>query len=178
MFSISRLLCHQGVDWSAHSLGSIVIAIPTSISLFEKMNLDFCCGGKRTLRESCSAGDLDFVQSQLNKLAAAPQGASELNPAPVNDHIALVDHIVQRHHVFTFAELIRLKPLMAKVATVHGKKHPELVILKGLFSDLDADRMSKNCLVIYFIWCLRYYILHVVIAAAVYHVAAIGIQSY
>ncbi|MCB1025716.1 MAG: hemerythrin domain-containing protein, partial [Acidobacteria bacterium] len=48
----------------------------------------------------------------------------------------LTDHIIQKHHVYTFDEIERLSPLMEKVCGKHGPHHPELFEIKTAFKAL------------------------------------------
>ncbi len=52
---------------------------------------------------------------------------------------ALLDHLLDTHHVFTRAALDRLPPLAAKVLHTHGARHPELQEVAQLIDELVAD---------------------------------------
>lgn len=51
----------------------------------------------------------------------------------------LIDHIIEKHHVFTRQELIRLSRLINDVSCSHGETHPEIFVLKQLFDILFND---------------------------------------
>jgi regulator of cell morphogenesis and NO signaling len=53
----------------------------------------------------------------------------------------LVTHIVDKHHVFTKEEIVRLDSLMKKVVAAHGDNHPELHKVGELLGRLCADLM-------------------------------------
>ena len=58
-----------------------------------------------------------------------------------------MNHIVNRHHNFARAELLRLKELLAKVCSVHSRNHPELFRIRDIFFRLQAeltDHMLKE----------------------------------
>lgn len=122
-------------------IGDIALELPEAMRLFEQRNLDYCCGGQRSLALVCREADQD-PEEILNRLAAllessrkAP-GSEDWGGAPLSD---LVAHIEAKHHTFTREELARLAPLMAKVLRVHGDHHPELERIAECCAALAAD---------------------------------------
>jgi regulator of cell morphogenesis and NO signaling len=51
----------------------------------------------------------------------------------------LIDHIVSTHHAYVKSEVPRLEQLLAKVCTVHGQNHPELMSIQASFQALGAE---------------------------------------
>ena len=124
-------------------IGDLVLATPATMRVFETLNIDYCCGGHRSLAEACGlAGqELQEVLALLEAVPAAgtePEGPQKWQDAPLD---RLVDHIESTHHVFTRSELGRVAPLMEKVLHVHGGHHPELDRIANLFGALNADLM-------------------------------------
>lgn len=111
-------------------------------AILDRHHLDFCCGGRRTLAESCKAAGIDSEQvlKELNTAEASPSDAAlpsvDWSDRPLPE---LVDHIVDRHHVYTRAAIGRLAPLMEKVVGRHGIRHPELPRVAAAFFELAAD---------------------------------------
>lgn len=111
-------------------------------AVLDRHHLDFCCGGGRTLAESCTAAGIDCGQvlAELNAAASSPFSpappAIDWTERPLPE---LIDHIVDRHHVYTRAAIVRLAPLMEKVLARHGDRHPELARVSAAFIDLAAD---------------------------------------
>jgi regulator of cell morphogenesis and NO signaling len=108
-------------------------------AILDRHHLDFCCGGRRTLGEACKAAglDVDGVLTELN--AAVPRSGQppiDWSERPLPE---LIDHIVDGHHAYTRAAIVRLAPLMEKVVTHHGERHPELARVEAAFVDLVAD---------------------------------------
>jgi regulator of cell morphogenesis and NO signaling len=109
------------------SLRAIALAQPATIRVFERYNLDYCCGGRRPLAEACAeaAIELPAVLDALNKATEAGEPATpEFTSATATELIRL---IVTTHHAFVRSELPRLLPLAAKVAARHGTNRPETV---------------------------------------------------
>jgi regulator of cell morphogenesis and NO signaling len=51
----------------------------------------------------------------------------------------LIAHIQNTHHRFTRDELARLSPLLDKVCSVHGDRHPELLRVRDIFGSLAQE---------------------------------------
>lgn len=51
----------------------------------------------------------------------------------------LLDRLLQHHHPYTKAALIKLSPLTEQVMRMHGARHPELAQLASLFRRLHDD---------------------------------------
>jgi len=124
-------------------IGDIVLRSPATMRVFEAMNVDYCCGGQRSLAEACAhAGqELAGVQDRLAALEPAADAEAGAGPgvwqdAPLTELIA---HIEASHHAFTRSELARVAPLMAKVLEVHGARHPELERVARCFQAMADD---------------------------------------
>ena len=118
------------------SLADIATNVPGSERVLESYGLDYCCGGGTSLADACSGAGLD-VSVMLERLSAIEPKAQPawqtMGPS------ALVDHIESTHHAYLHAELPRLVELAAKVASVHGDRHPELIDVQRAVEELRAD---------------------------------------
>jgi regulator of cell morphogenesis and NO signaling len=112
-----------------------VVEKPAVARVFEKLGIDYCCGGGKSLEEACRAVNLS-VGEVLNSLetaeqsAQAAQGDRDWRNEPLAD---LISHIKDTHHTYTREEIARLGPLFDKVCSVHGEKHRELLQLRQIF---------------------------------------------
>ena len=118
----------------------VALEIPGATRVFEKLGIDYCCGGMRSLNEACAAAGITFdeVMNSLQTVIAS----SEKSTAPDFQKATLemlIKHIVSKHHEFTRLEIARLNALLDKVCTVHAGNHPELFKIQLLFSELGAD---------------------------------------
>lgn len=122
-------------------IGDIVLELPAAMRVFEALNIDYCCGGQRSLAAACAhAGkELEAVQERLAALAAAAPAPADPKAWQSATLAELIDHIEATHHVFTRSELERVAPLMAKVLKVHGEHHPELDRIAQCFQAMDTD---------------------------------------
>ena len=126
---------------SETTVREVALDIPESTRLFEKLKIDYCCGGNQPLAEACSSAGLDVVtvMEMLGEVAKSSSPAAtawDRQNAPLPE---LIEHILNTHHVFTKAEINRLEALTEKVIEVHGQNHPELVQVGELFKRLCAD---------------------------------------
>jgi regulator of cell morphogenesis and NO signaling len=118
----------------------LAVENPAATRVLEKFGIDYCCGGGKSLREACSAANV-APDKLMELLQAADQGKNtngnkDWKEALLSD---LIDHIVEKHHAYTREELLRLEPLLAKVCSVHGQRHPELTKIKQLFAGLSPE---------------------------------------
>jgi regulator of cell morphogenesis and NO signaling len=111
-----------------------------AVRVFERLGIDYCCGGKRPLEDVCRDKGLDtaFVQSELNAAAnnsAAP--ARDWNSAPLRD---LVAHIVGTHHEYLKREFQPLSERLEKVYRVYNQRYGQALIgLPEVFSALRSE---------------------------------------
>jgi regulator of cell morphogenesis and NO signaling len=126
----------------ASTLGELAAQQPRAAALFERLGLDYCCGGRRTLEHACRQQGLDTktVGALLHALADEPHDvdldAHDVARATIPE---LCEHIVTRHHNPLRRDLARITDLMATVVRVHGKTHPELLDLQRLFTAIRSD---------------------------------------
>ena len=116
--------------------------------VFEKLRIDYCCGGDRSLEEACrDAGiSVDEVQRELDAAKQEPiTPTRDWQREPLSELIA---HINATHHKFVRSEITRLGPLFEKVCGVHGKNHPELLhiqaVFRGLAQELTSHMMKEE----------------------------------
>jgi regulator of cell morphogenesis and NO signaling len=119
------------------TVGELVTERPSRSRVFERLRIDYCCGGKTPLDQACAEKGLSAEQV-LRELEAAEAGnpvgeETDWSQAPMSQ---LVDHIVATHHVYLRRELPRLTGLVDKVAEVHGERHRELSVLRSVYRAL------------------------------------------
>jgi len=124
------------------TIGELVAEQPALMRVFERLGIDYCCGGKRTLAEASAEKGLDVntVLQMLQALADLPQAGQpeETNWAKVN-LADLCDHIENTHHVYLKKELPRLGQMVETVVRAHGDRHPELHEVQSVFHGLAAE---------------------------------------
>jgi regulator of cell morphogenesis and NO signaling len=128
----------------------LAIENPTSTRVFERLGIDYCCGGKKSLDEACRGANLniDQVLDTLEKAEQAGHARQNEQDWQVAPLAALIEHIKNTHHKYTGEEIARLGPLFEKVSSVHGKNHPELSemhrVFQGLAQELSGHMMKEE----------------------------------
>jgi regulator of cell morphogenesis and NO signaling len=129
----------------------LALEIPSATRVFEKLGIDYCCGGKRSLADACDLAGVKIEEVQLELTAAshAPWAEPNFLTATLEE---LINHVVEKHHSFTRLEIARLNALLEKVCTAHGENHPELFRINVLFRELGVDletHMTKEEFVLF-----------------------------
>lgn len=118
------------------------IETPQTIPVFEKLGIDYCCGGNRPLEEACAASNLQIeeVLKALDAALAEPVKRSE-RELQAGSLAELIAHIVGTHHVFVRREIPQLTNLIERVFSKHGANHPELQQIRTVFGGLGQELM-------------------------------------
>lgn len=118
------------------TLAELVTRRPALARELERRSLDYCCGGRRTLAEACASEGLDVEETAA---ALGAVGADDVASWADAGPAELVDHLEATHHAYLHDELPRLSALAAKVARVHGGRHPELIEVQRTYAELRGD---------------------------------------
>ena len=126
------------------TLGEIVAKDLRKAEVFKKYGLDFCCGGKKTVKEACAEKGLDVTKVE-QELRTADKNVSTSRPLPYNDWNLdfLADYIVNTHHSYVKKTIPDIRSYAEKVAKVHGAHHPELLKINKLAQEV-CDEMSEH----------------------------------
>lgn len=128
------------------SLGQLALSIPGASALFRQYDLDFCCGGKKSLTEAVTkAGfDINIVERQLMSLVEKPL-EKDWRVAPLGE---IIDFIVTRYHNKHRAQLPELILQAKKIEHVHREKpnvpnglSSRLIVL---FEELSSHMMKEE----------------------------------
>ena len=121
------------------TLGQIAAKDLRKAEIFKKYGLDFCCGGKKTVKQACAEKGLDVAKIE-QELQQADRNPST-RPLPYGDWSLdfLADYIVNTHHSYVKKTLPELRNYAAKVAAVHGDRHPELIPILRLVEEVSAE---------------------------------------
>jgi regulator of cell morphogenesis and NO signaling len=134
------------------TVAEIASALPSSVRVFQRHGIDFCCGGKKPLGEACREQGVSFAEVARSIAASAAEPAPDgrdWNREPLH---ALVGHIISTYHEPLREELPRLEAMAAKVSRVHGAKAEHLTRLEAIVTELSADlqaHMRKEEMVLF-----------------------------
>jgi regulator of cell morphogenesis and NO signaling len=117
----------------------LALELPNATRVFEKLGIDYCCGGNRSLEHACREANLSPAHV-IETLEQAAESVPAANHGWQGGMLAdLVLHIKNTHHKYTREEIARLQPLLDKVCKVHGQNHPELLAIRVAFQALAAE---------------------------------------
>ena len=125
---------------SSQTISEIASRSLAAVRVFERLGIDYCCGGKRPVEEVCQEHGLDStaVLQELDvALTNRPADETDWNKATLRD---LIRHIVGKHHEYLKLELPRLAQRLDKVMRVYGEQDKAtLGPIPRLFQDLRSE---------------------------------------
>jgi len=116
------------------SVGSLVVKVPKYANFFEKIGVDYCCEGNKTLQESCDEKGLDVVEvlEELKKISPTEQGIDWVQMP----HKEVIRHIVSVYHTYAKQEISRISQLLNKLNKKHGKRYTYISDLQNVFEKM------------------------------------------
>jgi regulator of cell morphogenesis and NO signaling len=124
------------------TVGELVRSAPIRARVFEKLGVDYCCGGKKPLGEVCQAKGLDGATVLAMLEAIDGEASAGLVDADAMGLAKLCDHIEAVHHDYLREELPRLDFMTRKVAAVHGAEEPRLVEIREVFEPFARELLA------------------------------------
>jgi regulator of cell morphogenesis and NO signaling len=123
------------------TVGQIASGLPSSVRVFQKFGIDFCCGGGPPHALACQERGVPLADVG-DALEASSQARSDDRDWSREPLSALIDHIVTTYHDSLREELPRLQSLARKSSRVHGARAPQLLRLAAIVDDLSADLLT------------------------------------
>ncbi len=122
------------------SLAKIVTLKPQAAAVFEKYNLDFCCGGKQTLSKVIGGNKdkLLIITNELNSLFLndGPTSSIRFDEMSLSD---LILYILNTHHRFVKEHIPLIEMHLKKASEKHGERHTALPKIMGLFDEVKNE---------------------------------------
>lgn len=139
------------MDILDRSVAEIATQLPGSTAVFRRHGIDFCCGGKRTLREACAREGVPAapVVDELTHFDPRETSSADHARMPTD---ALIGHLLAEFHDKHRRDLPELVALAEKVERVH-REHSACPVglaaaLREASVELDAH-MKKEELVLF-----------------------------
>ena len=121
----------------------LAIEQPSSVRIFERFGIDYCCGGRKPLEQVCAEQNISLSQLLAQLAEAEDRSPQPVEPWTTRPLAELVEHIVAECHGSTRIELERLTVLSNKVNNRHGANHPELAQIQSLVQRI-VDEMTPH----------------------------------
>lgn len=124
------------------TIGEIVALDYRAASVFKNAGIDFCCGGKKGLDETCSEKGISKTEI-LEKLDELELTSDTTNHKFIEwDPGFLCDYIMNIHHKYVLRTLPELVTYTSKISSVHGERHPELKTVADLFAQINTELLQ------------------------------------
>jgi len=105
--------------------------------IFSEFEIDYCCGGRKTLETSCAEKNIDLnaVIQAIESHRSCHENYCHQNKIDFNlmTLAELVDHVIDTHHVYLYDAFPHIHQLLNKVTNKHGNVHPELFELQKIY---------------------------------------------
>ena len=124
------------------TVAQLAISHPGALAVFTKYNIDYCCGGHRSIEDACRRIGLDpeKIKSEIFQSAG---GETSQTFRPENwSSSFLIDFIIQNHHSFIKKVIPEIEAFLDKVCEAHGKDCNELLVIREKFEDLAEELTS------------------------------------
>jgi len=126
------------------TVGEVARNLNSAARFFEKVGIDYCCGGDSALAAACQKANVD-----INTVIATLETIQESGPASTDERewnslplTELVAHIVERHHTVVQTEIPRLVELITKMCQAHRENRPEFLKVRDLVVSLQSELYS------------------------------------
>jgi regulator of cell morphogenesis and NO signaling len=140
----------QGPEWwdvlitkkgenDKETIGQIAVKDLRKAEVFKKYGIDFCCGGKKTVREVCREKGIDATKVEQELQQVNNENKTDNNAYNEWELDFLADYIVNTHHRYVRKYLPELRGYALKVAQVHGNRHPELLEIQKLVETINEE---------------------------------------
>lgn len=125
---------------NGETVGEIAAADIRKAEVFKKYGIDFCCGGKKSLKQACEEAKVDVATVEAELAGAAQKEAKGTN-LEFNrwDADFLADYIYNQHHAYYYEEGPIIGDLAHKVANHHGQYVPALQQVYLLYRTLQDE---------------------------------------
>jgi regulator of cell morphogenesis and NO signaling len=133
----------EGAGNGEETIGAIVAGDYRKSAVFKKLDIDFACGGKVTLKEAClrMALRLEDVQAQLsNEESLTSIAQMDFQTWEVG---FLSTYLVQLHHQYVKNHSAFIADLAQKVAHVNSRRYPEILQIAECFENVKSLLLSN-----------------------------------
>lgn len=122
------------------TLGNIVAGNFKAAAVFEKYQLDFCCGGKQTLATACIDKNISLqaVSAALDTMETDKKTMMLFNEMTQSD---LIGYLLIHHHFYVKQSMPQILQHLEKVATKHGDKNPYMRKVFSIFQTLNVEML-------------------------------------
>lgn len=127
--------------WQDQTIGQTVARLPAAAELFKANRIDFCCGGDRLLGAVLREQNIpdEAIYPRLDELAENLRQTADQKNFTTMATDELTNYIEASHHAYMHEALPQISEILAVVLKAHGRSHPDLFKLHGLYGQLRTD---------------------------------------
>jgi regulator of cell morphogenesis and NO signaling len=132
------------------TVAQLAVSHPGALEVFTKYNIDYCCGGHRSLEDACRRIGLD-PEKIKGEIVNTAGGSLLIRPENWTSTF-LADYIIQNHHSYVKKAIPEVQALLDKVCDAHGNDCQELLQIRKHFlvlSDELTSHMEKEELILF-----------------------------
>ncbi len=135
-------LISDTLEGNSLTVAQLAISEPGALAVFTKYNIDYCCGGHRSLEEACIRIGLD-PEKIMKEIYQSSGGEISHALRPENwSSSFLVDFIIQNHHSYVKKAIPEIQAFLDKVCDAHGNDGFELLNIRDNFRNLAEELTS------------------------------------
>jgi regulator of cell morphogenesis and NO signaling len=124
------------------TVAQLAVSHPGALAVFTKYNIDYCCGGHRSIEDACRRVGLEPEKIKAEIAETSGQEISQpLRPENWSSTF-LADYIIQNHHSYVRNAIPDIQAFLDKVCHAHGNDCLELLQIRERFLDLSEELTS------------------------------------
>lgn len=132
----------RSIGKNSLTVAELAIAYPRALAIFTKYNIDYCCGGDRSIDEACRRVGLEPEKIMTEIEQHIPlESAEAVRPENWSSKF-LADFIVENHHRYVRSAIPEISTFLEKVCKAHGSDCIELIQIRECFEDLAEELLS------------------------------------
>lgn len=145
-------IANSTLEENPKTVAQLAISHPGALAVFTKYNIDYCCGGHRSIEDACMRIGLDpeKIKAEIFQ-SSVTENTQAIRPETWTSSF-LVDYIIQNHHSYIRNAIPEITALLDKVCNAHGHDCHELLHIRENFFDLTDElltHMQKEELVLF-----------------------------
>jgi regulator of cell morphogenesis and NO signaling len=128
------------LEGNPQTVAQLAVAHPGALAVFTRYNIDYCCGGHRSLEDACRRVGLDPEKIRAEILqSSGDETKKEIHPETWSSSF-LAEYIVEIHHKYVRKSIP--EAFLDKVCDAHGNDCSELLRIRENFLDLSEELIS------------------------------------
>jgi regulator of cell morphogenesis and NO signaling len=129
------------LEGNPQTVAQLAISHPGALAIFTKYNIDYCCGGHRSLEDACRRIGLDPETIKAEIQNSQRETTETVHPENWSSAF-LAEYIVQNHHKYVKSAIPEIHAFLDKVCDAHGNDSLELLHIRESFLDLAEELTS------------------------------------